>query len=138
MTGEISKFLDRKHVFVCFSYGFSICRNWNISFLNFMYLFMYLFLLFFKYNCLHFPPPPSCPTHHHLSPSNLPLLALPICPLYLFLDGPSPINPNYPLSPSSVVTVGLFFISMSVVVFCLLVCFVDWVPLTGEIIWKIS
>ena len=45
-----------------------------------------------------------------------------------------------PLSPptSLLVTVHLFFISMSRVIFCLLVCFVDQVPLIGEIIWYLS
>ena len=37
---------------------------------------------------------------HHLPPLNLPSLALSMCPLYMFLDGPSSIFPHYP-SPSS-------------------------------------
>ena len=67
------------------------------------------------------PPTPPCPTHPCLPFSNLPLLALSMCPLYMFLDGPSPIIPNYPSPPSSLLTVSLFIISMSLVVFCLLV-----------------
>ena len=58
----------------------------------------------------------------------VPLLAIPLL---------SPIIP-LPTSPCSLVTVSFFFISMSLVIFCLLVCFVDSVPLTGEIIWCFS
>ena len=80
------------------------------------------FLLLFKYSCLHFHPimAPG-PTHPHLPTLNLPPLALSMCPSYMFLDGPSPIIPNYPSPPSSLLTVSLFIISMSLVVFCLLV-----------------
>ena len=60
-----------------------------------------LFLLFFKYSCLHFHPTLAPhPTHPHLPPLNLPPLALSMCPLYMFLDDPSSISPRYP-SPSS-------------------------------------
>ena len=97
-----------------------------------------LFLLF-KYSCLHLHtsilPHPS---HPHLPPSNLPPSALSICPLYMFLNGPSPIIPHYPSLPSSLVTISLFFISMTLVVFCLFVCFIDYVPVKGEIIWYLS
>ena len=69
---------------------------------------------------------PPRPTHPHLLPSNLPTLALSMC-LYVFLDGTSLIIPYYPSPPSSLVTVSLLFISVSLIVFCLLVCFVDQV-----------
>ena len=36
------------------------------------------------------------------------------------------------------VTVILFFVSLSLVVFFLLVCFIDYVPLVGEIMWYLS
>ena len=49
--------------------------------------------------------------------------------LCMLLDDPPP----YPL-----VTVSLYFISMSLVIFGLLVCFLDQVPLKGEIIWSLS
>ena len=45
---------------------------------------------------------------------------------------------HYSSLPSPLVTVSLFFISMSLVIFCLLICFVDYVPLIGEIIWYLS
>ena len=32
----------------------------------------------------------------------------------------------------------MFLTSMSLVIFCLLVCFVDYVPVKGEIIWYLS
>ena len=80
------------------------------------------------------PPYP----HPHLPPLNLPSLFLSICPFYMFFDGPSPFIPYYPSPSSSLVTVSLFFILMSLVIFCLLVCFFDQVPLIGEIIWHVS
>ena len=68
---------------------------------------------------------PSTPTHPCLPPLNLPALALSICLLYMFLDDPSPIFPHYSSVPSfPLVTVSLFFISMSLVMICLLLCFV--------------
>ena len=49
-----------------------------------------------------------------------------------------PLLPLMSSSCSLLVTVSLFFISMSLVPFCLLVCFVDKVPFIGEIIWYLS
>ena len=46
----------------------------------------------------------------------------------------SPLSP--PHSPLAIVT--LFLISMSLVMFCLLFSFVDYVPVKGEIIWYLS
>ena len=92
-----------------------------------------------KYSFLHFPPPlsltPPTPTSH---PQSYPPLAFSMCPLYVFLDGPPPIFPHYPSSPSPLVTVSLFFIPMSLLIFCLLVCFVDYFPLIGDIMWFLS
>ena len=95
-------------------------------------------LLLLKYSCLHHhfplphpPPPPTCnPTPIWLflwilytcSLMNLPLLSL----------------ISYPPPSSPLVTVGLFFISMPQVIFCLLVCLDDEVILIGEIIWYLS
>ena len=79
------------------------------------------------------PPQPSPPPTLEPTP-----LALSMCPLYMFLDGLSPILPHYPSPPSLLVTVSLYFILMSLVVFCSLVCFVDYIPLIGEIIWYSS
>ena len=84
---------------------FNICRMISLFFIV-------------KYSCLHFHP--TTPHHSHLPP-----LVLSICPLYMFLDGPSPTIPYYPSHPSTLVTVNLFFISMSLVAFCFLDCFID-------------
>ena len=94
--------------------------------------------LLFKYNCLHFHiTTHPCHTHSCLPPSNLPPspfgfvhVSFIHVPWWSFLYYPSP--------PSSLDTVSLFFISMSLVVFCLVVCSVDYVPLIGEIIPYLS
>ena len=65
--------------------------------------------------------PHHCPTHLRLPLSNPPPLALSMCPLYMFFDGPSPISPPSSFFLSPLVTGRLFFISMSLVIFCLLV-----------------
>ena len=82
-----------------------------------------------------FPPPlsstPPTPTSHLQS---FPSLTLSMGPLYMFLDDPFPSFPCYLPLRSLLVTVHLFFISMSLVIFSLLVCMVDQVPLIGEII----
>ena len=62
----------------------------NVYDILFYFILINLFLLLFKYSCLHFPP--TMPTHHthpHHPPSNLFPLALSMCPLYMFLDGTS-------------------------------------------------
>ena len=81
------------------------------------------------------PPVPPTPTSY---PQSFPPLALSMGPLYMFLDDPFPsFSCNCPpLSP--LVTVSLLFISMSLVLFRLLVCFVDYLPLRGEITWYLS
>ena len=79
----------------------------------------------------HFPLP-------HLPPAILPPLALSMGPLYMFLDDPSLPLPHYISLPLPLGTVSLFFISMSLVLFCSLVCFVDYVPPIGEVIWYLS
>ena len=100
--------------------------------------FIYIFLLFFKYSCLHFYCTIAlCPTHPHLPPSNLPPLALSMCPSYMLLDGRSPIF--FLLSLSHLLSgycqfVLYFNVSGSI----WLVCFVAWIPLIVEIIWYLS
>ena len=79
-------------------------------------------------------PAPPTPTSH---PQSYPLW---LCPWVLYtcslmtLSLLSPVTPF----PSPLVTVSLFFISMSLVIFYFLVCFVDQLPLIGEIIWYLS
>ena len=98
-------------------------------------LLLLLLLLLLKKGCLHFlpttPHPPQsspCPT---LDPTPfgfvyVSFLHVPLQPCPLF-------PPTYHL-----ITVSLFLISTSLVIFCLLVCFVDYVPVKGEIIWCLS
>ena len=82
-----------------------------------------------------FPPPlsptPPAPTSH---PQAYPPLALSMGPLYMLLDDSS--TSFSPLSLSPLVTVILFFISMSLVIFCLLFvllirfCLCEWIKKT--------
>ena len=62
--------------------------------------------------------PPTCNP-----PSTM--LSLSTGPLYLFLGHPSPSFLCYPLHSSPLVTVSLFFMSMSLVLFCWF-CFYSW------------
>ena len=94
--------------------------------------FIYLFLVQVVFSMT--PHHSSYSSHLYLPPFPF---ALSMYPLYMFLDNPSPfpwVSP--PTSP--LVTVSLSFISMSLVLFCLLVCFVDYILLIGEIIWYLS
>ena len=61
------------------------------------------------------------PIHPRFPTSNLLPLGLSMGPLNMVLDGLSPIFPQYPSLPSPLVSVSLFFISMSLVIFCLLI-----------------
>ena len=68
------------------------------------------FLLLFKYSHLHFHPTTVPPPHTSLPPTLEPTpLALSICPLHIFIDGPSPVTPYYLSPPSSLVTVSSLF-----------------------------
>ena len=90
-----------------------------------------LFLFLFSYNCLHFLPiPPPHPSQFHLPPPWF-------CPCALYSSSYRPLSlPSPPHSPLAIVT--LFLTSMSLVTFCLLYSFVDYVPVKGEIIWYLS
>ena len=85
-------------------------------------------LLFFFYcclgSCIHFHHTTAPHTMHHwLPPLNLTPLALSICPLYMFLDSPSPILFYCPSSHFSMVTVSLFVILICWLYFaCSFVC----------------
>ena len=92
--------------------------------LVFFNLFFFVQVHLSPYSCQNFPP-----THTHPPPTiiySFPLLALSMEHLYMFFDNPSLCIPRYapPLSP--LVTVSLYFISMSLVILCLLICFVDY------------
>ena len=89
--------------------------------LLFFKLKIFLFLLLFKYSYLHFPPPtPTHSTHSYLPPLILHSIGF-VHVIFIHVPGgPFPIFP--PLSPPSspLVTIGLLFISMSLVIFYLL------------------
>ena len=85
-------------------------------------------LLLFMYSCL--PPPLPPPTLNPI-PLWLCLCVLNTCSLRSL----SLLSPSISLSPPLWL---LSVCSMSLVIFCLLVCFVDYVPLKGEIIWYLS
>ena len=78
------------------------------------------------------PPQPSPPPT--LDPTSL-------CFVHVsFIHVPDNPSPSVPIIPSHLPSgyCQLFLISMSLVIFCLLVHFVDYVPLIGEIIWYLS
>ena len=112
---------------------YCLCGNFFLFFDNIfiIYLFIYLslniFLLLFNYSCLHFlPTPPTHPSQTHLLPLPPPSpLVLSMCPLYVVLEDPYLIFRHYPSPLSPLVTISLFFISISLLVFYLLVCFGD-------------
>ena len=88
----------------------------------------YVFLLLYNYSCPHFSPllSPALPTPtSHIQSSSPSPLSSSMGPLCMFPDDPSPYLPHYPPPHSTLFTVSLFFISMSLGIFCLLVCFVD-------------
>ena len=81
----------------------------------------------------------SCPSHPQTAPTVNPTHCL--CPWVLYTVSLTWLFPFFPLlfpSPSLLVIVSLFCISMSPVLFFLFLCFVDQVPLRGEIIWHLS
>ena len=88
----------------------------------------YIFLLLFKYSCLHFPPPLPQP---HPSPSH-PLsyapLALSMCPLCMLFAELSPFLPHYPLPLSS--GYCQFVLNFNVSGYILLVCLFCWLGST--------
>ena len=108
----------------------------HLLFFNLSWFCLFIFILFYWCSIivLIFPPflPPALPnptSYNQSSPSSRsmgPPRMLPDLTLALLC----PLSPS--LSP--LVTDSLFFISMSLVLFCSLVCFVDYVPLIGEII----
>ena len=109
-------------------HGMILCKPTQLKIL--LSLFFFFFYCFSSTVVSIFLPPlppsqPSPPSTFDLTSlpwSHLPL-ALPMCPVYMFLDDPSPLPPLSPPT-SHLVTVSLFFISMSLVIFCLLVCFI--------------
>ena len=116
----------------------SLC-NFVLFSLAMQKLFIFLFLNVYCYSnrvvCLFFPSlhptqaePKSLP-HFHPPPG--------LCPCVLYN---SSYNPLFPLFPphSPLATARVFPPSMSLVAFCLLFSFVDYVTVKDEIIWYLS
>ena len=82
-------------------------------------------LLLFNYSFPHFLPllSPAYPASTFHSQPYPPPVSLSLCPL--FLDLTLHLHSMLSPFPSPLVTVSLFFISMSLALFCLLVCFID-------------
>ena len=91
--------------------------------------------MLFKCSCLHFfpllPATSSIP-FSHLDPTPFDFVHVSFIHIPWW---PFPYFPPLSLSPSLLVTVSLFFISTSLVIFYLLIYFVDYVPFIDEIIW---
>ena len=96
--------------------------------------FYYSFYFYCSSTVVSILTPPQPPASHL---QTYPLWLCP-CVLYTCSLMDLPFFPHFPSLPSPLVAVSLFFISMFLVVFCLLVCFVDQVPLIGEILWYLS
>ena len=79
-----------------------------------------------------FSPHPSTPPQTNPPPSPTATLPLDFVLVSFIIV---PVNPS-PHSPLAIVR--LFLTSMSLVIFCLLFSFVDYVPVKGEIIWYLS
>ena len=111
---------------------------WICSLLSLFFSF-FIFFKFYFYSvtivCIFSPSLHPTPA----SPTSLPHLYPPpwFCPCALYSSSYRPLFPlSLPHSPLAIVT--LFLISMSLVIFCLFVCFIDYVPVKGEIIWYLS
>ena len=98
----------------------------------------YFFFTFFKFIfyfysvtivCIFSPANPT--SLLHLYPPSW------FCPCVLYSSSYRPLSPLSP-SHSPVAILTMFLISMSLVIFCLLFSFVDYVPVKGEIIWYLS
>ena len=102
-------------------------------------VFYFILLFFYCYSvtivCIFFPSLHPIPAN----PTSLPHLSPPLwfCPCVLYSSSCKPLSPlSPPHSPVAIVT--SFLISMTLVIFCLLFSFVDYVPVKGEIIWYLS
>ena len=109
----------------------TVMETFRVSFVKkIFYYFSITVMSQFSPLCPPLPSPPPTPTvnpqpvvHVHGSFMHVPWLV------------PSPSFPPYTPSPSPLVAVSLFFVSMPLVLFCRFVCFVHYVPIIGEIIW---
>ena len=103
-------------------------RNIHLVYLNF-YCYSIILVCIFSPS-LH-PTP--------VKPTSLPCVHPPpwFCPCVLYSSSCKPLSSlSPPHSPLAIVT--MFLTSVSLVIFCLLFSFVDYVPVKGEIIWYFS
>ena len=107
---------------------FLILRRYFLFFFNF-YCYSVTVVCLFSPSLHPTPAEPTSVLHLHPPPW--------FCPCVLYS---SSCNTLSPLSPphSPLAIVRLFLTSMSLVIFCLLFSFVDYVPVKGEIIWYSS
>ena len=116
--------------------------NWSICERHRTYLFLFLIFLFLNYFIVvqlqlsAFSPHLSIPPQPNSPPS--PASTLPLGFVHVsFIVVPENPSPHCPVAPPPAI-VRLFLTSMSLVIFCLLFSFVDYVPVKGEIIWYFS
>ena len=98
------------------------------------YLFIFIIVVQLQFShiftcCCPLPLPPE---------SILTPLSVPMGPLFMSLDLPLPLLSSFILLPPPLITVSLAFTSVSLVLFCYFVYFVDQVPLISEIMWYLS
>ena len=84
-----------------------------------------------------FPLGYACTIPHH-SHSDFPCCPCPWVFYFCSFSCPFAFFPLLSHTPSLLVTFSLFFISKCLVLFCSLLCFVDYIPLIGEIIRYLS
>ena len=95
---------------------------------------MVVIVIIYSYSCPFFLPLPSFV--QHISHSHSPSPPYCSCPWVIHtcsLTNPYPFFPPFP----SLTAVSLFLVSMSLVLFCLCIYFVHYIPLLSEIIWNL-
>ena len=115
-------------------YNIFTCVYWDRT-VRVFFFFFFFFFYSVTIVCIFSPslhPTPASPTSlSHLYPPPW------FCPCVLYSSSYRPLSSlSPPHSPLAIVT--LFLISVSLVIFCLLFSFVDYVPIKGEIIWYLS
>ena len=108
-------------VLVCPAFTFPL-SNLFFQFLN--------YFIFVQLQLSSFSPHPSTPTQPNPPPSPASTLPLDFVHVSFIVVHENP-SPHYPFPHSPLAIVRLFLTSMSLVIFCLLFSFVDYVPVKG-------